>query len=287
MPEDVAEDDMKWAPSVVIYVVGVTPSIRAMERFIIEQGPFSTKPIVLYRSDGYFIVRFANEEERDKVLCAGPHYLLKRPVIIKPWLPEFNFNEEILTTIPLWIKLPNLPLNCWNSVGLSKIGSSLGKPLYADECTTQASRISFARILIEMDVTRPLPKMIKIRDSKGKMLEQQVWYEWKPLFCQKCLQVGHSCVNRPKVIPTKRGQAQGKRKELRQTTIGDKNQEKQTKHKSEPILEVGAQNEKQGSHEQVNRQIVRYRRRRGDDDNDDDDEGRCKRRRRWRRRKQQ
>ncbi|KAH0666116.1 hypothetical protein KY285_027322 [Solanum tuberosum] len=62
MPEDVAEDDMKWAPSIVVYFVGVTPSIGAMERF-------------------------ANEKERDKVLCAGPHYLLKRPVIMKPWLP--------------------------------------------------------------------------------------------------------------------------------------------------------------------------------------------------------
>ncbi|KAH0644840.1 hypothetical protein KY284_032724 [Solanum tuberosum] len=155
LPEDVAKDDMKWAPSMVVYVVGVTPSIG--------------KPMVLYHSDEYFIVRFANEEERDKVLCARPHYLLKRPVIIKSWLPEFNFKEEILTTIPLWIKLPNLPLNCWNSVVLSKIGSSLGKPLYADECTTLASRISFARILIEMDVTRPLPKIIKIQDPKGRV----------------------------------------------------------------------------------------------------------------------
>jgi len=127
--------------------------------------------MVLYHSDEYFIVRFANEEERDKVLCARPHYFLKRPVIIKPWLPEFNFKEEILTTILLWIKLHNLPRNCWNSVVLSKIGSSLGKPLYADECTTQASRISFVRILIEIDVTRPLPKMIKIQDPKGKMLD--------------------------------------------------------------------------------------------------------------------
>ncbi|KAH0748451.1 hypothetical protein KY290_027683 [Solanum tuberosum] len=129
-----AQDDEKWAPSIVVYVVGTTPTIGAMERFIMGQ-------------------------ERDKVLCSGPHHLLRRPVIMKPWVPEFNFKEEILITIPVWIKLPNLPLNCWNSIVLSKIGSSLGKPLYADECTTQVSRISFARILVEVDVTRPLPKV--------------------------------------------------------------------------------------------------------------------------------
>ncbi|KAH0724702.1 hypothetical protein KY284_000567 [Solanum tuberosum] len=95
------------------------------------------------------------------VLCSGPHYMMRRPIIMKPWVPEFDYKEEILTTIPLWIKLPNLPLN--------------------DECTTQTSRISFARILVEVDVTRPLPKTIKIHDPKGRVMEQQIWYEWKPV----------------------------------------------------------------------------------------------------------
>ncbi|KAK4723266.1 hypothetical protein R3W88_026045 [Solanum pinnatisectum] len=169
-----------------------------MERFLMGQGTFTNKPIILYHIDGYFVVRFANKEERDMVLCSGPHHLLRRP-------------EEILTTIPLWVKLPNLPLNCWNSVVLSKIGSSLGKPLYADGCTTQTSRISFAKILVEVDVTRPLAKVIKILDPKERIVEQKVWYEWKPMFCHKCLQVGHSCVDKP--ITTmqvqKKGQGQG------------------------------------------------------------------------------
>ena len=174
LAEDLAEDDVKWKPSMVVYVVSTTPSIQAMERFIPSQGKFSSKPVVLYHVHGYFVVRIANEEETDTVLSSGPHYLLRRPVIVKPWDPDFNFKEEILTTIPLWVKLPNLPLNCWNSVVLSKIGSSLGRPLYAGECTTQTSRISFAGILVEMDITRVLPAVIKIQDPKGRIVEQQV-----------------------------------------------------------------------------------------------------------------
>lgn len=158
-----------------------------MERFILAQGKFSIKPMVLAHTDGYYVVRFASEEERDQVLCAGPHYILRRPVIVKPWTPEFNFNKEILTTLLLWVKLPNLPLSCWNAVVLSKIVSSLGQPLYANECTTQVSRISFARILVEMSVTRPLPKSIKVQDPRGNTFEQQIWYDWKPLYCEKYL----------------------------------------------------------------------------------------------------
>ncbi|KAH0765112.1 hypothetical protein KY285_000983 [Solanum tuberosum] len=99
---------------------------------------------------------------------------------MKPWVPEFNSKEEILTTTPLWIKLPNLPLNCWNPKVLSKMGSSLEKPQYADECTTQ-----------------------------GRVSEQQIWFEWKPTFCQKCLQVGHSCVDRLVAHPQVQKKIQG------------------------------------------------------------------------------
>lgn len=96
---------------------------------------------------------------------------MRRPVIMKPWVLEFNFKEQIITTIPLWIKLPNLPLICWNSVVLSKIGSSLGKSLYEDECTTQTSRIYFAKILVEVDLTRPLANSIEINGPKGRIVE--------------------------------------------------------------------------------------------------------------------
>ncbi|KAH0711988.1 hypothetical protein KY289_007947 [Solanum tuberosum] len=230
LPEDVAQDNEKWAQSIVVYVVGTAPIIVAMERFLMGQGTFSTKPVILYHVDRYFVVRFANKEERDKVLCSGPHHLLRRHVIMKPWVPKFNFKEETLTTIPLWIKLSNLPLNYWNSIVLSKIGSSLGKPLYADECTTQVSRISFARILVEIDVTRPLAKVIKIQDTKGRVVEQKVWYEWKPIFFQKCLQVGHSCVEKLEapIQFQKKNQGQVQKKEWVPTT--NKEQGCDTKH---------------------------------------------------------
>jgi len=85
------------------------------------------------------------------------------------------------------------PLNCWGEDSLSRIGSILGVPLYADECTTHQYRISFARLLIEMDVTKELPKEVQIEDVHGKVFKQQVMYDWTPPFCGKCKMVGHDC----------------------------------------------------------------------------------------------
>lgn len=81
---------------------------------------------------------------------------------------------------PLWVKLPNLPLNCWGPESLSRIDSVLGVPLYADSCTTKQWRVYFARLLIGMDVTSPLPEYVWLEDDNGLMFKQVVNYDWKP-----------------------------------------------------------------------------------------------------------
>ncbi|XP_021765919.1 uncharacterized protein LOC110730423 [Chenopodium quinoa] len=116
-----------------------------------------------------------------------------KPAIIKPWSPKFDFGAEILRTIPLWVKFPNLPLNCWGPETLSRIGSFLGIPICSDECTTRQLKVSFARVLIEIDVTKPLPKSVFVESPSKETLELKVVYEWTPPFCSKCNKVGHDC----------------------------------------------------------------------------------------------
>lgn len=52
---------------------------------------------------------------------------------------------------------------------------------------------SVARILIEMDVTQPLPTEVQIEDATGVIYPQKGVYEWKPPFCVACNKVGHNC----------------------------------------------------------------------------------------------
>lgn len=51
----------------------------------------------------------------------------------------------------------------------------------------------FARLLIEVDVTQELQKSVFIQDADGKVVEQQVHYEWAPPYCQACKKVDHNC----------------------------------------------------------------------------------------------
>ncbi|KAG5615423.1 hypothetical protein H5410_015247 [Solanum commersonii] len=138
----------EWKQALILYVVGESPTIAAMKMYIALQ-----------------------------VNTVRPHFLNNRPIIVKIWGLEFDFNKEVLQTIPIWVKYPNLPLCCWSMDSLSRISCGLGEPLYADECTTKVDRILFARVLIQMDVAKELPQKLKVEDPSGRVFEQAVQYE--------------------------------------------------------------------------------------------------------------
>ncbi|KAK6776206.1 hypothetical protein RDI58_027207 [Solanum bulbocastanum] len=69
----------------------------------------------------------------------------------------------------------------------------MGKPLCVDDSTIKAERISYARMLVEKDVTRTLPSSVNVGDPTGKEVDQTVLYDWRPLHCPICCQIGYSC----------------------------------------------------------------------------------------------
>lgn len=59
------------------------------------------------------------------------------------------------------------------------------------ECITNQTRISYARMLIEVNITKPLPSEISILEPAGREFKRSVDYDSKPAFCEKCMIVGH------------------------------------------------------------------------------------------------
>ncbi|KAK4707487.1 hypothetical protein R3W88_032979 [Solanum pinnatisectum] len=126
--EDIDKATAEWKQALILYVVGESPTKAAIKRYIAMQVNMVSKPKVYYHNDGYFLVRFASLDARNEVLYSGPHMLNNKTIIVK----------------------------------LSRISSRLWVPLYANEYTTKVDRISFARVLVEMDVARDLPKKLKV-----------------------------------------------------------------------------------------------------------------------------
>lgn len=191
--DEIESESAKWKFAVILYVIGESPTISYLKNYLKSQCNITGNVEIYYHNDGYFVVKCESGAEKEKLLFEGPYMIASRPVIIKEWRANFCLEDEVLKEVPLWIRLPNLPLHCWSVDSLSRIGSVIGRPLCADECTSHQSRISYARMLVEVDITKPLVYKIPITGENGLELLQQVYYEWVPLFCQKCQKVGHMC----------------------------------------------------------------------------------------------
>lgn len=63
-----------------------------------------------------------------------------------------EFSKEELLTVPIWVRLPGINFKYWSDQGLSKIGSLVGKPLMVDKQTEKKLRLSYARLLVEVNV---------------------------------------------------------------------------------------------------------------------------------------
>ncbi|XP_020271184.1 uncharacterized protein LOC109846370 [Asparagus officinalis] len=127
----------------------------------------------------------------NEVLYKGPWFFGSRPMLLKPWTIDMETNKSDECLYPLWIQLPALRLNLWNSKSISKIASIIGKPITTDMLTANKQRLTYARVLVEVKVSSPLPDHITIQWPNGKTYNQKVLYEFKPRWCGICKFVGH------------------------------------------------------------------------------------------------
>lgn len=101
---------------------------------------------------------------------------------------EGDFDAAI---VPVWIALPQLPDRCWFPKFFVEAGDSIGKFLRVDHPTAAMARPSVARMCVEIDLSKDLPKRMGVK-VKGKMTWQKVEYQKIPSYCVNCRMQGHS-----------------------------------------------------------------------------------------------
>ncbi|XP_058746852.1 uncharacterized protein LOC131619814 [Vicia villosa] len=165
--DDIASEVQYWETTLILYAMGEELSMNMVKNFMEKTWSFVKLPDMFYHDEGYFILQFKSHEDMDAVLMRGPYTLRNISLMLREWKADFNLKRDMLRTLPLWVKLPKLPLHLWGAKSLSKIGSAIGVPLVTDECTTTKLRVSYARLLIEVDITKEMVKEIAIKDCEG------------------------------------------------------------------------------------------------------------------------
>ncbi|XP_021979680.1 uncharacterized protein LOC110875789 [Helianthus annuus] len=157
---------------------------------------------LMMNSEGFFFFKFDSKEGMAKVLEGGPWLIRKVPLFLNVWSPSVSLKREGIKSVPVWVKLHNVPIATYTDDGLSLLASKLGVPkrldgYTADMCTENWGRSSFARALIEITADKELKDQIVVAipklDDDGYITEiVDVEYEWKPQRCSLCCVFGHN-----------------------------------------------------------------------------------------------
>lgn len=62
----------------------------------------------------------------------------------------------------------------------------------ADTATTSKEKLMYARVMVEVPLNQLYPDMIMFENELGKVVEQEVEYEWKKTLCEHCKNFGHT-----------------------------------------------------------------------------------------------
>ncbi|KAF7852328.1 hypothetical protein BT93_L4620 [Corymbia citriodora subsp. variegata] len=189
--EDLDAADPLWKECLVGYFVGKKLPFKLVEtalKHLWGHRLFEVKA----NDQGFYFFHIPDSEFRRKIIEGGPLTVARVPLILQQWHPMLELKKEEHSSVPVWIRLKNLPYGLWSSQGLSKVASAVGKPLYVDQRTEQLKMISFARVCVELNASKPCCDSINVL-LNGATRVVEVEYEWKPTSCQTCGVFGHRC----------------------------------------------------------------------------------------------
>lgn len=190
--EDLIQAESIWENTIVGYVVGKCPFYHSLYAFARRSWSLKGTLDVFSRENGFFLFKFGLEEDARKVLDGGPYLYDSRLLILKQWNRNVGLERDILASIPIWVRFPNLRTQFWTGRIMSKLASVIENPISMDVKTATFERASFARVLVEVFADRELPSTASARLPSGAIIEEDVVYEWVPPKCRKCVSFGHS-----------------------------------------------------------------------------------------------
>ncbi|XP_057436904.1 uncharacterized protein LOC130729242 [Lotus japonicus] len=175
-----------WKEALVVCLLGKRLGYRTMKAKLESTwkptGGFDLMDV----DNGFYLVTFDQEEDKNKVMGGGPWMIFDHYLAVSTWSAEFiSPAARVLKTLA-WIRIPGLNVAFYDESFLLSVARVLGKPIKVDINTLSGDRGRFARICIELDLTKAVIGRICIEDFWYK-----VEYEGRHVICTKCGCYGH------------------------------------------------------------------------------------------------
>ncbi|KAK9999219.1 hypothetical protein SO802_018822 [Lithocarpus litseifolius] len=184
-----------WDNALIVKVFGRTVGFHYMHRSVMSLWKPQGRVDCMDLGRDFFLFKFEAKDDMDRVLSDGPWFIGGHFVAIRLWEPNFKASMAVVSTVAVWVRLNELPVEYYDAAALREIGSAIGPVLKVDTNTASGTRGRYARLCVQIDLSKPLVRTIQV----GKLI-QGVLYEGIGALCFACGRVGHRNDGCPHVI---------------------------------------------------------------------------------------
>nr|POE62200.1 uncharacterized protein CFP56_39528 [Quercus suber] len=186
---------MPWSKALIVKVYGRSVGLNFLHNRLLSLWKPAGRLDCVDLEHGFYLTHFSLKDDYKAILKKGPWFIGESFLSIRPWEPNFRPVLANVTSIVVWIRLKELPIEYYNLEALIHIGKSIGNVLWVDSHTAMETRGRYARICVQVDVDKTLPTAVLI----GKC-EQTICYEGLQSLCFSCGRIGHCKENCPYTI---------------------------------------------------------------------------------------
>lgn len=175
-----------WRWALILKVLGRSLNFKMVEQRIRQLWSLELGCELIDMAKGFIIARFYSKKDYLTVLEGGPWMVLGSYLTISKWQPNFTPNDSIGSTTLVWVRILDIPIEMFKDRVLMRMRNTIGKAVRVDTTSTDVIRGNFARICVEVDLSKPLIPTVMIW---GQIIT--VEYEGLTRICFKCGHYGH------------------------------------------------------------------------------------------------
>ncbi|CAI0391139.1 unnamed protein product [Linum tenue] len=155
-----------WRSALVVKVLGRSTSYTAISKRLNSIWAKAGGIQVTSAKKGYFLVRFTSGIDYERALTRGTWMMGENYLTMHIWDRHFNPYEHEISSTLVWARLLEIPIHFFHPEGVMKIGRRIGKPIRVDQATPAGARSDYARVCVQVDLTKPLMSQFRIHGKK-------------------------------------------------------------------------------------------------------------------------